>query len=168
MLLPSTAMSNHQDAYDDAMFDYSTGEYGTAAAKFRAILAEEPTHFDSQLSLAMCHYRLGDYPTAIAEGLIALNLQPNDGLVHTNLSLIYQKAGDKTKAEHHGLQARIAGWKKDMSAPAPKVGGSDSELKMAEPKPQAYKLPEKFPDTPWKKAKPAPAPHNHPPGPAST
>ena len=61
-------MSSHQDQFDDAMFDYSTGEYAVAISKFQAILAEDPDHFDARLGLAMCHYRLGDYATAIAEG----------------------------------------------------------------------------------------------------
>lgn len=150
-------MSDHQAAYDDAMFDYSTGDYDTAIAKLGAILAEDPRHFDAQLSIAMCHYRKGDYATAIAEGHKAQALKPNEQLVHTNLSLFYMKSGDKTTAEHHGLQARIASWKENMTAPgtAPATSTDDSELKMAQPKPQAFKLPEKFPDMPWKKNKPA-------------
>ena len=58
-------MSSHQDQFDDAMFDYSTGEYAVAISKLQAILAEDPDHFDARLGLAMSHYRLGDYPTAI-------------------------------------------------------------------------------------------------------
>ena len=110
-------MSSHQDQFDDAMFDYSTGEYSVAISKFQAILAEDPDHFDARLGLAMCHYRLGDYATAIAEGHRAEKLKPNEQLVHTNLSLFYMKSGDKQTAEKHGLQARIASWKGNMAAP---------------------------------------------------
>jgi len=99
-------MSSHQDQFDDAMFDYSTGEYAVAISKFQAILAEDSDHFDARLGLAMCHYRLGDYATAIAEGHRAEKLKPNEQLVHTNLSLFYMKSGDKQTAEKHGLQAR--------------------------------------------------------------
>lgn len=144
-----------QEKYDDAMFDYSMGDYDAATAKFAGILAEDPQHFDAQLALAMCHYRNGDYPAAIAEGHKAEKMKPNEQLVHTNLSLFYQKSGDKKTAEHHGLQARIASWKGNMTKPdtnTPPEG--DPELQMAQPKPPAIKPPEKFPDMPWKKKPP--------------
>jgi tetratricopeptide (TPR) repeat protein len=145
-------MSDLQAQYDDAMFDYSTSEYPAAIAKLRAILDAQPDHFDAQLSIAMCHYRLGDFATAIAEGHKAERMRPNEQLVHTNLSLFYMKSGDKTTAEKHGLQARIASWKGNMAAPGSKPEeASDPELQMAQPKAQAFKMPEKFPDMPWKK-----------------
>ena len=60
------------------------------------------------------------------------------------------KSGDKKTAEHHGLQARIASWKADMSPPD-KAASADPELEMAKPTPAPVKLPTKFPDMPWKK-----------------
>ena len=148
-------MATLQEQYDDAMFDYSTGDYDAATAKFSAILAADPAHFDAQLALAMCHYRKGDYPTAIAEGHKAEKLKPSEQLVHTNLSLFYMKAGDKKTAEHHGLQARIASWRGNMAAPVPgEPVGENPELQMAQPKAPSVKLPEKFPDMPWKKKPP--------------
>lgn len=164
-------MSDLQALYDDAMFDYSTGEFGVALGKLRQVLAEDPVHFDAQLAVAMCHYRQGDFATAIAEGHRAEKLRPNEQLVHTNLSLFYMKSGDKKTAEHHGLQARIASWKQDMTAPAaarsPGAAAPDEGLQMAQPKPQAFKMPEKFPDQPWKKKSPPtpspPAPPAAPP-----
>lgn len=148
-------MSDLQAIYDDAMFDYSTGDFAGALEKLKGVLAEEPGHFDAQLAVAMCHYRQGDFAMAIAEGHKAEKLRPLEQLVHTNLSLFYMKSGDKKTAEHHGLQARIASWKQDMTPPggAPTTTGTDSDsaLQMAQPKPTAFKLPEKFPDQPWKK-----------------
>lgn len=151
-------MDELQEQYDDAMFDFSTGDFDSAIRKLSDILSREPHHFDAQLSIAMCHYRKGDYATAIAEGHKAEKLKPKEQLVHTNLSLFYMKSGDKKTAEHHGLQARIASWKQDLNAPPPPSSSgapaAEDELKMAGPKPQAFKLPEKFPDMPWKKNKP--------------
>lgn len=169
-LRPSMDMSSdHQSRYDDAMFDYSTGDYDGAITKLRGILAEDPVHFDAQLSVAMCHYRKGDYATAIAEGHKAEKLRPNEQLVHTNLSLFYMKSGDKQTAEKHGLQARIASWKGNMAAPAPGAEAADPELQMAQPKPKSVKLPEKFPDAPWKKAgKPGSGPLAPPPPPGAS
>ena len=149
-------MSSIQDSYDDAMFDFSTGEYDSAITKFKAILAEEPNHFETQLALGMALYRKGDFTSAIVEGHKAERLKPHEQLVHTNLTLFYMKAGNKAVAEHHGLQARISSWRAD--AQQTNSGGttapSDPELQLAKPKLEPVKLPGKFPEMPWKK-KPA-------------
>src|SRR5882757_98786 len=136
-------MPTLQEQYDDAMFDFSTGNYDSAIAKMSAILTEDPAHFEAQLALGMAHYRKGDYPAAIAAGHKAEQLRPHEQLVHTNLSLFYMRAGDKKTAEHHGLQARIASWKADKSAPGDKQSG-DPELEMAKIQPPPQKPPEKF------------------------
>ena len=143
---------NLQERYDEAMFDFSRGDFDSAVAKLKEILGEDPAHFDSQLSLGMAFYRKGDYAAAIAEGHKAEKLKPQEQLAHTNLSLFYMKAGDKVKAEHHGLQARIVSWKTDKTPPGAKPA-SDPDLEMAKPKPMPVKPPEKFPDMPWKKNK---------------
>jgi Flp pilus assembly protein TadD len=137
--------------YDDAMFDFSQGDYDGCIARLSALLAEDPAHFDAQLALGMAYYRKGDYATAIAEGHKAEKMRPNEQLVHTNLSLFYMKAGDKKTAEHHGLQARISSWRGNMEAPNADAAG-DPELQIAKPKPPPAK-PVQFPDMPWKKKK---------------
>ncbi|MBM3831760.1 MAG: hypothetical protein FJ403_00495 [Verrucomicrobia bacterium] len=145
-------MAGLQEQYDDAMFEFSTRNYDAAIAKLQSILAEDPTYFDAQLSLGMAYYRKGDLATAIAEGHKAEKLRPKEQLVHTNLSLFYMKSGDKKTAEHHGLQARIASWRE--STPSAPGHTSDPELEIAKPTPPPIKLPEKFPDMPWKKKPP--------------
>jgi tetratricopeptide (TPR) repeat protein len=148
------AMPDLQSEYDDAMFDFTTHDYASALAKFKAILAAQPDHFDAQLGAGMCYDRMGNFAAAIVEGHKAEALKPNEQLVHTNLSVFYMHSGDKTTAEKYGLKARVAGWKENMAPPggaAPAAG--NAELQMAQAKPQAFKLPEKFPDMPWKKKK---------------
>ena len=135
------------------MFAFSTGDYDAAIVRLKTILADDPLHFDAQLALGMVYYRKGDFAAAIAEGHKAESLRPDEQLAHTNLSLFYMKAGDKPKAEHHGLKARIASWKADKSAPgAPPPGEPD--LQLAKPPSPTVKVPEKFPDMPWKKKPP--------------
>ena len=141
-------MATAQEQYDEAMFEFSRGDFETCIAKLRALLAEDPAHFDAQLSLGMAYYRKGDYASAIAEGHKAEQLRPKEQLVHTNLSLFYMKSGDKKAAEHHGLQARIAGWRENMTPPVEGAAPADPELQMAKPPPPP---PAKFPDMPWKK-----------------
>ncbi len=141
-------MPSLQDQFDDAMFEFSTGNIDGAIERLRAILAQDPEYFDAQLSLGGAYYARGDYGAAITEGHKAEKIKPHDQLVHTNLSRAYMKAGDKTTAEHHGLQARIASWRGNMTPPS--ATAADSALEMAKPKPP----PEKFPEMPWKKNKP--------------
>src|SRR3954447_24707751 len=143
-------MDSLQDQYDDAMFDFSTGDYDSAIRKLAGVLTQEPNHFEARLALGMAYYRKGDYATAIAEGHKAEQLKPHEQLVHTNLSLFYMKAGDKKTAEHHGLQSRIASWRADKSKPGEKPA-SDPDLELAKPPPPEIKPPDKFPDMPWKK-----------------
>jgi Flp pilus assembly protein TadD len=149
---------NSQEQYDAAMFDFSRGEFDSAIGKLKQVLAGDPTYFDAQLALGMAYYRLGDFAAAIAEGHKAETLRPKEQLVHTNLSLFYMKAGDKVTAERHGLQARIAGWRDENAAAQAGQSGApavaDPELQMARPKPPPVKvirMPDKFPDQPWKK-----------------
>ena len=144
-------MPTPQEQYDDAMYDFSMADYDSAIAKLKAALAADPDYFDAQLSLGMAYYRKEDYATAIVEGHKAEKLKPNEQLAHTNLSLFYMKSGDKKTAEHHGLQARIASWKGNMTAPG---AAGDPELEMAKPQAPAVKVGEKFPDMPWKKKPP--------------
>ena len=143
-------MPTLQEQYDDAMFDFSTGEYDSALAKLSAVLSIDPGYFDAQLALGMAYYRKGDYARAIAEGHKAEHLQPKEQLVHTNLSLFYMKSGDKKTAEHHALQARIASWRGNMAPPSG-APLEEPELQMANPKPSPLKPPETFPEMPWKK-----------------
>src|SRR4030095_2381594 len=113
----SKSMAELQEQYDDAMFDFSRGDYDGAIARLQQVLAADPDHFDARLALGMACYRKGDYAAAISEGHKAEKLRPNEQLVHTNLSLFYMKAGDKKTAEHHGLQARITSWRGNMEKP---------------------------------------------------
>ena len=134
----------------EAMFEFSTGQCDGAIERLQAILTQDPEYFDAQLSLGGAYFAKGDYAAAIAEGHKAERMKPHDQLVHTNLSRAYMKTGDKKTAEHHGLQARIASWRGNMAAPVA-AAPAETELEMAKPKPPPMKLPEKFPDMPWKK-----------------
>ncbi len=144
---------NLQHQYDDAMFDFSRGDFASAIARLRELLTADAAHFDAQLSLGMALYRQGDYAGAIVEGHKAERLKPREQLVHTNLSLFYMKSGDKKTAEHHGLQARIASWRDDKSLPGEKPSG-DPDLALARPPAPPVAAPTNFPDMPWKKKPP--------------
>src|SRR5450759_3644363 len=71
-------MPSLQEQYDDAMFDFSTGDYDSAIAKLKVVLASDPAHFDAQLALGMAHYRKGDYKTAIEEAVSYTHLRAHE------------------------------------------------------------------------------------------
>ena len=143
-------MASAQDQYDDAMYEFSLGHFAAAAARLEAILDADPSHFEARLALGMAYSRLGDQARALVEGHRAEKLRPHDQHVHTNLSLFYVKAGDKARAEHHGVQARIASWRGKLAPPDPNRP-SDPGLEQARPAPPAAPPPVQFPDMPWKR-----------------
>jgi tetratricopeptide (TPR) repeat protein len=149
--VPWTICMTLQEQYDDAMFDFSRGDFDGAIARLKAVLAADPAHFDAQLALGMACYRKGDFASAIVEGHKAEALRPGEQLVHTNLSLFYMKSGDRQKAEHHGLKAKVESWRADARAgPSGAKTGDEPELQMARPKPPPTVI---FPSQPWKKKK---------------
>lgn len=112
-------MPSLQDQYDEALFDFSLGDYPGCIAKLEAILATEPDHFEARLALGMACCRHGDLERAIAEGHRAEQLRPDDRLVHTNLSMFYVKAGNIAAAEHHGMRSKMAALKQEAATPPP-------------------------------------------------
>jgi predicted Zn-dependent protease len=146
-------MPSLEEQFDEAMFEFTTGHCDAAIERLRALLVDNPDYFDAQLALGGAYYAKGDYPAAIAEGHKAEKMRPHDQMVHTNLSRAYMKAGDKKTAEHHGLQARIASWRGNMGAPSNAAPAESATLELARPKSPPMKVPEKFPDMPWKKNK---------------
>jgi predicted Zn-dependent protease len=146
-------MPSLEEQFDEAMFEFTTGHCDAAIERLRALLLDNPDYFDAQLALGGAYYAKGDYPAAIVEGHKAEKMRPHDQMVHTNLSRAYMKAGDKKTAEHHALQARIASWRGNMAPPPGTPPAESAALEMAQPKLPPIKVPEKFPDMPWKKNK---------------
>lgn len=142
-------MEGAQEIYDSAMFDFSQGNYDLAIEGLNRLLEGDPDYFDARLALGMAYFRKGDFARAIAEGHKAEKLRPREQLAHTNLSLFYMKAGNKAAAEHHGLQARIASWKTELSGDTANQSDPDLQIGGAGNKPPA--APVQFPEMPWKK-----------------
>ncbi|MSR65545.1 MAG: tetratricopeptide repeat protein [Verrucomicrobiae bacterium] len=113
-------MPTKEQLHDEGMFDFSMGEFDAAIDKFKQALALDANFFDANHSLGMAYYRAGQIDEAIATGLRSLEIKPADQLAHTSLSMYYVKKGMKPEAEHHGAQARIAGWKEELKSPPKK------------------------------------------------
>lgn len=108
-----------QEAVEDATLEFSLGEDDLAAEKLQKLLAEVPGCYDGWLALTEVQLARGDLDAAFAAAEQALALDPEDIHIHTSLSRIWVEKGDKEKAEHHGAQARMLGWKDELSKPPP-------------------------------------------------
>ncbi|MGA0029901.1 MAG: tetratricopeptide repeat protein [Opitutales bacterium] len=108
---------------EEASFDFAVGDEAAALAKLQAAVTADPACFEAWLAKAEVHFAAGQYDEALAAGEQALALRPKDIHVHTSLSRIWMERGDKTKAEHHGAQARILGWGDQLKEPEGKQPG---------------------------------------------
>ena len=59
-----------QEEYDDAMFDFSRGDFDSAIAKLTDMVRQDPSNFDAQLSLGMAYYRKGDFAKARSHAIL--------------------------------------------------------------------------------------------------
>lgn len=106
-----------------ASFDFAIGDEPAALAKLAEAVEVDPTCFEAWLAKAEVHFASRQLDDALAAGERAAALRPKDIHVHTSLSRIWMERGDKTKAEHHGAQARILGWGDQLKQPEGKQLG---------------------------------------------
>jgi tetratricopeptide (TPR) repeat protein len=133
---------------DEALYAFSQKQYHQSVLILEKLITADPSDFDALVAMSMACSRLDQLESALKFGHRAEALRPDDPMVHTNLSLFYVKLGNKEKAEHHGLQSKIASWKKGGQ---PTTDQDESEISMAPTKQEGYKTPSKFPDMPWKR-----------------
>ena len=102
---------------NDAAFDFAVGDEAGALTKLNEAVALAPDFFEAWLAKAEVHFAQRQFDDALQAGETALSLKPKDIHVHTSLSRIWMERGDKTRAEHHGAQARILGWGDQIKQP---------------------------------------------------
>ena len=116
-------MERAQALSAEASFDFAVGDEAAALVKLATAVQLEPACFEAWLAKAEVHFASGQYDEALAAGEQALALRPKDIHIHTSMSRIWMERGDKTKAEHHGAQARILGWGDQLKEPEGKQPG---------------------------------------------
>lgn len=99
---------------EDATFDFTMGENTEAIAKLRKALETDPRCFAAWHALTEIYFSERKLDEALESATKALEIEPEDIHIHTSLSRIHMERGDKTTAEHHGAQARMLGWKKEL------------------------------------------------------
>lgn len=102
---------------EEATFDFAMGAAGTGIGKLQAALVEQPDSFEAWHALCEIFYSEKRYDEALEAAEKAHALKPNDLFVNTSLSRIWLEKGSKEKAEHFGAQARMAGWKDQLTNP---------------------------------------------------
>lgn len=109
----------------DAAFDFAVGDEAGALSKLNQAVTIAPDFFEAWLAKAEVHFAQRQFDEALHAGEMALGLRPKDIHIHTSLSRIWMERGDKTKAEHHGAQARILGWGDQIKQPE---GGQPGDI----------------------------------------
>lgn len=102
---------------DEAAFHFAVGDEKSALGCLESAVKADPGCFEAWLAAAEIHFASRRLDEALAAADQALTLRPKDVHVHTSLSRIWMERGDKTKAEHHGAQARIFGWGQQLKEP---------------------------------------------------
>ncbi len=121
--METTPAQQAQALTEAAAFDFALGEDAVALTKLTQAVQLDPECFAAWLAKAEVHFALRQWDEALQAGETALRLQPKDIHAHTSLSRIWMERGDKTKAEHHGAQARVLGWGEQLKEPEGKQPG---------------------------------------------
>jgi len=114
---PVEPVARAQALAEAAAFDFAVGDEPAALTKLGEAVMVDPACFEAWLAKAEVHFALRQFDEALAAGERAAALRPKDIHAHTSLSRIWMERGDKTKAEHHGAQARILGWGDQLKQP---------------------------------------------------
>lgn len=102
---------------EDATFDFTMGDPETGIAKLQAALEQQPDAFEAWHALCEIFYSEKRYDEALSAAEKAHELCPDDLFINTSLSRIWLEKGSKERAEHFGAQARMAGWKDQLTNP---------------------------------------------------
>ncbi len=111
-------ITDWQDRVEEATFDYTMGDADAAIAKLEQVVGKCPGYFDAWHALAEVYFSRRSLDAALAAAQKAHALRPDDVHINTSLSRIWMERGDKAQAEHFGAQARILGWKDQLSEDA--------------------------------------------------
>lgn len=106
---------NVKKLVEDATFDFAMGENESAIRKLTEATAAAPDSFEAWHALTEVYFSMRRLDEALDAAATAAELRPDDIHIHTSLSRIHMERGDKATAEKHGAQARMLGWKNELS-----------------------------------------------------
>jgi Flp pilus assembly protein TadD len=104
-----------QALVEDATFDFTMGDDRSAVRKLERALEMNESSFEAWHALAEVHFSARRFKEALAAAERAHALRPDDIFINTSLSRIWMENGNKEQAEKFGAQARIQGWKDELT-----------------------------------------------------
>lgn len=107
--------SELQHLTDDAILDFTLGDFEAAEEKLVTCLEQSATFFPALLAAAEIYFGQKEFEKALRYGLQALDVQEEDLHLHVTLSRIYAELEDKDSAEKHNARARVLGWKEQLN-----------------------------------------------------
>ena len=129
-------------AVREALERHRTGDLAAAIQLLERALETEPGHPDALETLGVLYAKQGQLDRAIDVMERLRDAQPDLVMAWTNLSRFYRERGDKGRAEEAQAQARLLGWREELSAEsdpslAPLVNdpGSDVQARTSGPDP---------------------------------
>ncbi len=104
-----------QDGISEATFNFTIGDSAGAIAQLRTLLETYPDAAAAWHALAEILLAEKAFSESLEAGEKAHSLLPDDIHINVSLSRIWVELGDKERAEHFGAQARMLGWKQQLS-----------------------------------------------------
>jgi cytochrome c-type biogenesis protein CcmH/NrfG len=106
-----------QTLIEDATADFALGDSTLALEKLSRATTSAPHSFEAWHALAEVNFSLRHFDAALEAAEHAHRLNPKDLFINTTLSRIWMEKGNKPKAEQFGAQAKILGWKEQLTNP---------------------------------------------------
>jgi predicted Zn-dependent protease len=104
-----------QEGVSEATLQFTIGEAAVAIEQLRDLSEKYPQAATAWHALAEILLAEKSLAAALEAGEKAHTLLPDDIHINVSLSRIWVELGDKQKAEHFGAQARMLGWKQELS-----------------------------------------------------
>jgi tetratricopeptide (TPR) repeat protein len=107
-------MATLDELFDQAVDCIAGGDTDGAIAKYREILAQDPSFADAWEGLSMALADKEEWDEALSAAKKVVELNPDEQLGYTNVSRIYQRAGNVPEAESWAAKARVLDWKRQL------------------------------------------------------
>ncbi len=104
-----------QEGISEATFNFTIGDSAGAIEQLRALVKMHPDAATAWHALAEILLAEKALSESLEAGEKAHSLLPDDIHINVSLSRIWVELGDKERAEHFGAQARMLGWKQELS-----------------------------------------------------
>jgi len=101
LILAATLLAGCATTYSQGATAYRQGRYNEAAARFQAVLTEDPNRLDALVGLGLTHYKLGAWDEAIDVLSRAVAGAPRHAASRLFLALAYLQRGDEGRADEH-------------------------------------------------------------------